>query len=163
MPKQPSEAVVDAWIALDRAQQTALLKDRARLPARETPLARLVRRPLGARPGGQVRAAALRDREADVDRAVQHFAPDRSLGRAWVRRASAVRGGWPRPVRGHHAGRARVCGSGCGRSMREPSAKPSVITSRSGKRRTWQACLRGWQLDEHEPVVAEWGSAEIPA
>jgi DNA-binding MarR family transcriptional regulator len=26
MPKQPSEAVVDAWIALNRAQQTALLK-----------------------------------------------------------------------------------------------------------------------------------------
>ena len=26
MPKQPSEAVVDAWIALSRAQQTALLK-----------------------------------------------------------------------------------------------------------------------------------------
>lgn len=26
MPKQPSEAVVDAWIALMRAQQTALLK-----------------------------------------------------------------------------------------------------------------------------------------
>jgi DNA-binding MarR family transcriptional regulator len=26
MPKQPSDAVVDAWIALNRAQQTALLK-----------------------------------------------------------------------------------------------------------------------------------------
>jgi hypothetical protein len=26
MPKQPSEAVVDAWIALMRAQQTTLLK-----------------------------------------------------------------------------------------------------------------------------------------
>ena len=26
MPEQPSEAVVDAWIALNRAQQTALLK-----------------------------------------------------------------------------------------------------------------------------------------
>ncbi|HEX6002320.1 MAG TPA: MarR family winged helix-turn-helix transcriptional regulator [Hyphomicrobiaceae bacterium] len=26
MPKQPSEAVVDAWIALNRAQQTAILR-----------------------------------------------------------------------------------------------------------------------------------------
>jgi DNA-binding MarR family transcriptional regulator len=40
MPKQPSEAVVDTWIALMRAQQTALLKiERALREARLPPLA----------------------------------------------------------------------------------------------------------------------------
>src|SRR5688572_4251170 len=88
----------------DARPADGIAENRARLPRREVAAARLVRRPMGARSGGPGGASALRDREADADRAIQHLAPDRSLGRAGLCRAPAVRGGWPRPARGHNTG-----------------------------------------------------------
>src|SRR6266545_2562814 len=90
---------------MDRAATGAAggaVEDRACVSRREAAAACLVRRTLGARPCGYGWAAAVRDRAAHADRAIQHFTAYRSPGGAGLRRAPTVRGGWPGPKNCHY-------------------------------------------------------------
>ena len=107
MPKQPSEAVVDAWIALMRAQQTTLLKMSApfaKRSCRHTPgidvLWKFDRAGAdGLRPFELERQMLIA--QSNISRLI-----DRLVQQGYVER-KPVEEVWPRSARGDHRRRAR--------------------------------------------------------